>query len=258
SGDTRLSAFARGYNDDSDISAATTVRSWRDTGAKLEYRPDGDTSLSATLSQRDIDTERLNISGFAIAPFIVKFKPGPTREELAGLREESNASGKLLDVVARHRFNDRFYISASLHEQSFDKLPEVTELLENELAPSYFANRRRQASLHAAYDLRDLGNVTFRADTDHRSNSTRESSLKREQYTLGYSAPLCRTARLGLGVTRQTTVIETSSADDDFDGSGWNYSLNLAGTSHCTDYVLSANRSSSAGHDGDLSSLGLE
>jgi hypothetical protein len=257
--ETRLSAFTRGYSDEGELSAGSTLRSWRDTGARLDYRPDGDTSFSAALSQRDINTERLKIEDPLILDYWTDFNPVPTREDLAGLRESQRADGELLDVHARHRFNEHFYLGASLRQQDFRNLPDVTGFLDSTLAPSYFADHREQASLHAAYDLCELGNITFRADTDHRSNSQRGSRLSRDQYTLGYSAPLCKQTRLGLGVTRQTTSIVTTSNVDDFDGRGWNYSLNLAGTSHCTNYVFSANRASSESQDGgDLHSLGLE
>jgi hypothetical protein len=257
--DLRLSAFARGYDDDSDISAGSTIRSWRDTGAQLEYRPDGDTTLSARFTSRDIDTERLALEDANILPFTIQFNPIPSRADLAGLRISDSSSGELLDLEARHRFNCRFYAGASYKTQDFSNLPLSAELFLPNTNPTYFADHRAQASLHAAYDLCDIGNVTFRADTDRRTNSERGSSFSRDQYTLGYSAPLCRSSRLGLGVTRQSTTLDIGSAPDNLDASGWNYSLDLSGTSDCTNYVISAHRATSDGHDGgDLSSLGLE
>jgi hypothetical protein len=257
--DLRLSAFARGYSDASDISAASSLRVLRDSGARLDFRPDGNTSLSATLTDREVDSERVQLENNDILPFIVTFDPVPTREDLAGLRVNERARGRLLDIAARHRFDCRFHAGASYREQDYSTLPPTSQLFAADPFPAYFADHASQASLHAAYDLCNIGNVTFRADRDRRENSARGSSFARDQYTLGYSAPLYDTARLGLGVTRQETSIATTSAEDDFSGSGWNYSLNLSGASGCTSYVISASRATSAGHDGgDLSALGLE
>lgn len=261
--DLRLTAFARGYSDASDISASSTLRDYSDTGARIDFRPDGDTALSASLTNRDISTERLMIEDAAILPFYAQFNPVPSREDLAGLRTDYKPGGRLLDIEARHRFNYRFYTGASYHVQDFDGLPEVYGFLSPTVIPSPFADHRAKASLHAAYDLCSLGNVAFRADSDHRSNSARGSSFARDQYTVGYSTPLCRDAQLGLGVTRQTTNIETGATEpeNNFDGSGWNYALNLSGSSEsdCMRYVISVNHATSDAHaGGDLDSLGLD
>jgi hypothetical protein len=261
--DLRLTAYARGYSDDSNISAGSTLRNYSDTGARLDYRPDGDTSLSASLTNRDISTERLELESIDILPFQSQFDPMPTREDLAGLRTSYKPSGRLFDIEARHRWNCRFYTGAALHTQDFDDLPEAAPFLNTNLLPSPFADHRAQANLHAAYELCNLGNVTFRAGTDHRSNSARGSSFERNQYTMGYSTSLCEDAQLGLGVTRQATSIDTGNPEpeNNWDGSGWNYALNLSGSSEsdCMRYVISLNHAVSDEHaGGDLDSLGLE
>jgi hypothetical protein len=255
----RLTAFTRAWNEDNDISAGTRLTGYRDLGARADWQPDSRTSASVSIRHREADLERLRIEAPEILLFFRQFDPPPTREELAGLRTDAAASGDQVELQARHRFSDDVYAGLSLEQEQFDTLPPTGEMSADELAAPYLPDKRSRGSVHAAWDFGCRGNFTFRASGERRENTERDSRYRRGQYSLGYTAPICERVRLGLAATHQQTSIDVPSDTEDFDGSGWNYTLTLSGSRHDMDYRVSASHGDSEAHSGgEFNGLGLE
>ncbi len=256
-GDLSLTGYGRMWKEDTDFAANSHLRGFDDLGARLEYRPSGNTYLSAGYRKRDVDAERLQLEKGEVYDALFADPPA-ARKDWAGFREATSASSDRFDFMGRVKLSDGLYLGANYSQDDWDELPVVGNL-DGTTNPSYLADLRTQKSAQLSYDLRCDGRLTLRTEELERENTLRASNFDRVSHALSYSGALCRDLRWGAGVTRTETKLDLSGETQDWDADSWNYDFTLAGQNSIGDYRFSYRRQATTGASGgDYDSLGLE
>jgi hypothetical protein len=252
-----LTGYSRMWREDTDFAANSHIRGYDDLGAKLEYRPSGNTYLAAGYRKRDLDAERLRLEDGDIYDALFAQTPA-TRKDWSGFREKSSASSDRFDFMGRVKLSENLYLGANYSKDDWGQLPIVGNL-DGTTNPSYLADLLTQKSAQLSYNLRCNGRLTLRSEELERENSMRASNFDRVSHALNYSGALCRQVRWGAGVSRTESKLDLNGVAQDWSADSWNYDLTLAGQGGIGDYRFSYRRQATDGASGgDYDSLGLE